>query len=74
MGEDCTVLRLAPTGVVKADPGQLDQVLLNLAFNARDAMPRGGALTIETANVELAADAERRHAVAMPPAGTPCSR
>ncbi|HEU4680779.1 MAG TPA: ATP-binding protein, partial [Gemmatimonadales bacterium] len=55
MGEDCgVVLHLNPDiGPVRADPGQLEQVLLNLALNARDAMPRGGRIAVETFQTEV---------------------
>ncbi len=46
---------------VLADPTQIDQVLMNLAINARDAMPRGGSLSIETCNIEITQDYASRH-------------
>jgi PAS domain S-box-containing protein len=56
MGEDVDLATiLSPTaGAIKADRGQLQQVLINLLINAREAMPSGGKLTIETSNVVLA--------------------
>jgi len=68
LGEDIDIeVRLADNiGSAMADPGQIEQVIMNLAINARDAMPRGGKLTIDTANVELDADYADQHVAVKP--------
>ncbi|MBI3406705.1 MAG: PAS domain S-box protein [Acidobacteria bacterium] len=68
IGEDIKfVLHLdAQLGSIQADPGQLEQVLINLVVNARDAMPHGGKLSIETANVILDDEYVRTHSVVSP--------
>lgn len=64
IGEDIEFVMIAvpEIGAVKADPGQIDQVIMNLAVNARDAMPQGGKLTIETANFTCDEEYAHSHA------------
>ena len=68
MDEDIEMLTIAdkPVGAIKADPGQVEQVIMNLVVNARDAMPDGGRLVVETANVELDSAYARDHATVRP--------
>jgi PAS domain S-box-containing protein len=68
IGEDIELITvLSPdAGPVEVDPGQVTQVIMNLAVNARDAMPHGGKLTIETANVFLAPDYASQHVGVLP--------
>ena len=68
LGEDVQIeTSLTPEAeLVRVDPGQLEQVVINLSVNARDAMPTGGTLGIETETVELDADFCRQHAEAVP--------
>jgi len=53
-------------GAIKADPGQIEQVVMNLVVNARDALPNGGRILIETSNVDLDSTYTRDHAVVRP--------
>ena len=68
IGEDVELVStLKPdVGRVKVDPGQIEQVIMNLALNARDAMPEGGKLLIETSNVEIDEKYVRSHSPMMP--------
>ena len=68
LGEDIDLFTVLEPGLgrVKADPGQIEQVIMNLAVNARDAMPKGGKLTVETSSVDLDEHYTREHAAVKP--------
>jgi signal transduction histidine kinase len=63
IGEDIQIVVRPAEGLgrIQADPGQIEQIVMNLAVNARDAMPQGGTLTFETASVDLDEAYARRH-------------
>jgi len=69
IGEDVELETVLASGLrlLEADPGQMEQIIMNLAVNARDAMPDGGKLTIETVNADLNEDYAKEHDVSLQP-------
>ena len=72
IGEDIELLTIPGPELwqVEADPGQIEQVIMNIAINARDAMPKGGKLTVETANVDVDGSYFRKHGIKEKQPGT----
>jgi two-component system cell cycle sensor histidine kinase/response regulator CckA len=68
VGEDIDFIRVETPdlGLIMVDPGQLEQVIMNLVVNARDSMPDGGKLTVETSNVEIDGEYTARHVAVAP--------